>query len=155
MEGSPIEVVCANGDLYRVHDSTQAQRTDYSTTVFQMSSHFASATHALRKVKISTSETRTASSTSAKTSLLNRFDPSHRQMYKFLRFHNAFTESSVRGFTSQCLYTRCTHTTCFARTLQRLSHSCVTRTVEVTMLDRPRQLPHCSHTADCQTPKAA
>ena len=40
MKGSLTEVVCANGDLYRVHDSTQAQRTRPQHEVFQMSFTF-------------------------------------------------------------------------------------------------------------------
>ena len=65
----------------------------------------------------------------------------------------AFMDSQANASTHVC--TRrvfCPHNpqyafTKAARTLQRLLHSCLTRAVEVTMLNRPRQLPRCSRTA--------
>ena len=55
--------------------------------------------HALRKVKISTSEIAQRPRHLPRLQymhVMNRFDPSHRQMYKFLCFHNAFTERATR-----------------------------------------------------------
>ena len=74
MEDSPTEVVCANGDLYRVHDSTQAQRTDRSTRVFQKSS----TARAAQSKDLDIGDPHNVLDICQ--DFLNRFDPLHRQM---------------------------------------------------------------------------
>ena len=138
MEDGPTEVVCANGDLYRIHDSTQAQHKSVPDVFHILPVQL----HALCKVKISTSETRTTTSTSAKTSLLNLFDPSQKQVYKRIhREQRSWIYKSklcTQGIAHDVIVpTESILRNSRARTLQRFS-----RTVEVTISDRPRQLPH-------------
>ena len=149
-----------------VHDSTQAQRADCSTRVLQRSLTLSTQLLCAAQSKdLDIGDPHNVLDIFEHFNIrhgMNRSDPSHRQMYKFLRFHNdPQTEKRDRSVPwihkSMLLHTahRIRRVLCsqnlqnnqgsedFAKILVCAPHTVVYADCRGHDVDRSRQLPHC------------